>query len=240
VPTKTHWLTPDTPASGFVCRRILIPNGLDWVALVAGCLNELIYDYNFEEFGTSSIPDTVAAFNTMFDHFCFDDDPGCRLIGEIVTFAGATSPSVNFLLCDGTSYLRADYPDLFTVIGTTFGAVDSTHFNVPDLRGRIPIGVGTGTGLSTYNLGDVGGEETHVLTTAELANHGHSDSGHSHTEGTTIPTVITIGAGAPAAAAIGSPGVTGIGSANLSTTGSDSAHNNLQPYLALQQYIVAL
>lgn len=64
--------------------------------------------------------------------------------GVITPFAGAAAPS-NWLLCDGASLLRADYPRLFNVIGTSYGSVDATHFNTPDLRGRSPVGVGTGT-----------------------------------------------------------------------------------------------
>jgi len=237
---RARWLTPDTPASGFVCRRLLIPNGVDWVAIVEGAINELIYSYNFEDYGTENAADTAAAFAVMFDQMCFDIDTGCRLIGEIVTFAGIGSPSSLWLPCDGASLLRSDYPDLFTILGTTYGAADSTHFNVPDLRGRAGIGTGTGPGLTPRALGDSLGEETHVLTVSELASHSHTDVGHTHTEGSTIPTAITIGPGAPAPSAIGSPSITGSGSASLTSTGSDSAHNNMQPSLALSYWIVAL
>jgi len=235
---RDRWLTPDAVAGDFLCRRLFIPAGTDWLAIVTGALNELIYPYNFEEYGSSSPDDTAAAFRVMFDKFCFDE--GCRLIGEIVTFAGSSSPAANFLACDGASLLRADYPDLFTVIGTTYGAIDSAHFNVPDLRGRIQVGEGPGPGLTPRTLGDEFGEETHVLTVAELASHSHIDSGHSHTEGSTVPTAITIGPGAPAPSAIGAVSVTGSGSASLSSAGSDDGHNNMQPGLVLSFWIVAL
>lgn len=62
--------------------------------------------------------------------------------GALVPYAGSAAPS-GYLLCDGSSYLRDSYPDLFTAIGTTYGAADGTHFNVPDMRGRMPVGVGT-------------------------------------------------------------------------------------------------
>lgn len=237
---RSRWLTPDAPAADFICRRLLIPNGEDWLAIVTGCLNELIYAYNFEEYGTTSPDDTSAAFRVMFDHFCFDDDPGCRLIGEIVCFAGPSNPSANFLPADGASLLRSDYPDLFAVIGVTFGSVDSTHFNVPDMRGRAALGSGTGPGLSTYAIGDTVGEETHVLTVGELANHAHSDTGHAHTEGAASPTVGAAITGVPVPSAVPVVSVTGTGNANITATGSDDPHNNIQPSLALNFFIVAL
>ena len=56
-------------------------------------------------------------------------------VGTIIAFGGTTAPT-NYLKCDGASILRASYPDLLTAIGTAYGTVDATHFNVPDLRGR--------------------------------------------------------------------------------------------------------
>jgi len=234
------WLTPNSAGSGYICRPLFIPNGTDWLAIVTGALNALIYPYNFEEYGDQTPDQTAAAFSIMFDHFCFNDETGCRLIGEIVTFAGPSNPSANFLPCDGASLLRSDYPDLFAVIGVAFGAADGSHFSVPDLQGRAPIGVGSGSGLSPYSLGQVGGEETHVLTVGELASHNHSDSGHTHTEGAASPTVGAAITGVPVPSAVPVPSVTGTGFANIAANGSDDPHNNIQPYLALNYYIVAL
>jgi len=237
---RNRWLTPNAPAADFICRRLLIPDGMDWLAIVTGALNELIYAYNFEVDGTTSPEDTAAAFSVMFDHFCLDEDQECRMIGEVVTFAGPTNPNVNWLPCDGASVLRTDYPDLFTVIGTTYGSVDGTHFNVPDLRGRVIPGVGSGPGLSTYALGQVGGEETHVLTVGELASHNHSDTGHSHTESAASPSVGAAITGVPVPSAVPVPAITGTGFASITSTGSDNPHNNVQPYIALNYFIVAL
>jgi microcystin-dependent protein len=108
--------------------------------------------------------------------------------GVILPFAGATAPT-GFLLCQGQSLLRGDYAALFSVIGTTYGSADATHFNVPDLRGRIPCGLEGGSGRvpTSYNtLGAAGGEASHVLSTAEMPIHNHSvsvtivDPGHQH------------------------------------------------------------
>jgi microcystin-dependent protein len=150
--------------------------------------------------------------------------------GIIKLFGGAAAPA-GYLLCDGTSYLRATYPDLFTAIGTTFGSVDGTHFNVPDLRGRVPVGVGTGTGggssgtglpsggsaLTAVAMAGWKGEETHALSVAELP-------AHHHTFG------VRSGAGA-------TPGLydsnTNTGTSNSSDTGTGTAHNVIQPVMGV-------
>lgn len=59
--------------------------------------------------------------------------------GVILGFGGSSAPT-GFLMCDGSSYLRATYPTLFATIGVAYGSADGTHFNVPDLRGRVPVG----------------------------------------------------------------------------------------------------
>ena len=64
--------------------------------------------------------------------------------GTIKMWSGAAAPS-GYLLCDGSAVSRATYADLFAVCGTAFGAGNgTTTFNLPDLRGRVPLGAGTG------------------------------------------------------------------------------------------------
>lgn len=217
----------------------MIPDDPDFISIVTGALEELTFLWNFEQYGSLTPQQTVDLLTPMFNAFCFKQGI-CRMIGEIIPFAGSSSPTTNWLPCDGASLLRSAHPDLFAVIGTTYGSVDGSHFNVPDLQGRVPIGAGTGSGLSTYTLGQTGGEETHVLTTAELASHAHSDTGHAHTEVTAIPAVGAALAGVPIPAAVPGVGVTGVGNANISASGSNTAHNNIQPYLAINYFIVAL
>lgn len=80
-----------------------------------------------------------------------------------------------FLQCNGQAVSRTTYAALFNEIGTRYGAGDaSTTFNVPDIRGRSPIGAGTGDGLTfrDINAPEVG-EENHVLTEAENGAHRH-------------------------------------------------------------------
>ena len=70
--------------------------------------------------------------------------------GAIFPYAVSTPPK-GWLLCDGTSYLRTDYPELYVAITTTFGSADGTHFNVPDFREAALVGVGTYSPQTGYN-----------------------------------------------------------------------------------------
>jgi len=234
------WLTPDTAPGPIAARCLLIPDSPDWLAIVSGALLPLIYAYNFEQFGTATPDETAAVFAVMFDNFSFNIGV-CRVIGEIVCIAGTANPNPgNWLACDGSSLIRADYPALFTAIGTTYGSVDGTHFTLPDLQGRAIVGTGAGGGLTTRVLGDSFGEETHTLTTGESANHTHTGVGHLHAEGIAAPAVGAAIVGVPVPSAVPAVGATGSGSASLTTSGGDGAHNNIQPSLALNYCIVAL
>jgi microcystin-dependent protein len=100
-----------------------------------------------------------------------------------------TAPS-GWLLANGDAISRTTYSSLFSAIGTTYGTGNgSTTFNLPDLRGRLPMGSGTGVGLNASGTGVTSGtamtaralgawfgEETHLLTTAELASHTHANT----------------------------------------------------------------
>ena len=80
-----------------------------------------------------------------------------------------------FLFCDGESFLINEYPNLYSVIGKTFGSADDSHFNIPDLRRRVAVGAG-GFGSPILNsfLGSAGGSETHIQSLEEMPPHNHS------------------------------------------------------------------
>lgn len=115
--------------------------------------------------------------------------PSVIPVGVIEMFAGSTAPN-GWLICDGSNVSRKTYSDLFKVIGTTYGAGNSNDtFTLPDMRGRFAMGAGTGTGLNSSGTGAISGsaqtartvgqwlgEETHQLTTAELASHTHANT----------------------------------------------------------------
>lgn len=100
-----------------------------------------------------------------------------------IMMSGNGTPRTGFLLCDGSAVSRAVYANLFAAIGINFGPGDGvTTFNLPDFRGRSPMGEGTGSGLSPRVIGDIFGEELHVLSVAELATHTHLQNSHNHTQ----------------------------------------------------------
>lgn len=95
--------------------------------------------------------------------------------GIVMPFAGTTAPQ-GCLLCDGSAISRTTYAALFAVIGTTYGAGDGeTTFNIPDLSGRVVIGVS-----NTHSLGTTGGSETVTLTDDQLPAHSHVVPQHGH------------------------------------------------------------
>lgn len=75
---------------------------------------------------------------------------------------------------DGRSLSRAVYADLFSEIGTTWGSIDSGHFNLPPSGGLSTMGSGSTSGYTTRTIGQIFGEENHQLTINELASHHHS------------------------------------------------------------------
>ena len=112
--------------------------------------------------------------------------------GSIIDFAG-TSPPAGFLVCDGSSLLRSTYPDLFSVIGTTWGSVDGSHFNLPQLQRAVTMGSGgTGTAIIGNAVGNTYTSETCALTDPlQLPSHSHTPSSIVTTANYTTSNVAT-------------------------------------------------
>lgn len=106
---------------------------------------------------------------------------------------GSTLPAGGWLWQDGTEYNIADYPALDAVLGAAFRTTPG-KFRVPDRRGRVGIGAGTGTGLTARTVGQLIGAENHQLNVTEMPVHGHSttESPHSHGIGQTPHTHTSI------------------------------------------------
>lgn len=91
-------------------------------------------------------------------------------IGEIRQFAFNYAPQ-GWAFCQGQLLSIQDYSALFAIIGTTYGGNGTTNFGLPDLRGRVPVGVGEGHGLPNVNWGAIFGQYSITLTQSELPVH---------------------------------------------------------------------
>ena len=173
------------------------------------------------------------------------DDPAP--IGAIIAYGGTTAPA-GWLFCQGQAVSRTLYNELFEAIGTTYGAGDgNTTFNLPDLQGRIAVGVGNNetTGATNHTLGQKSGEETHLLNTNELPNHAHQGLYWLSPDNPAYNVTLNSGTYAYKLTWTGMGNSTTAGAGanekNLftGTTGSSQAHNNMQPYIVTNYIIKA-
>ena len=142
--------------------------------------------------------------------------------GMISQYAGTTSPN-GWMICDGSAVSRTTYSALYSAIGNSYGSGDgSTTFNLPNLKGRVPVGRDSAQ-TEFDSLGETGGAKTHTLTIAEMPSHRHDftvfgdpGSGNIAPNDSDNPPVRT--------------GYTGY-------EGGNAAHNNLQPYIVVN-YII--
>jgi microcystin-dependent protein len=98
---------------------------------------------------------------------------GQPFVGEIRMFGGNFAP-VGWAFCNGALMAIAENETLFNLIGTTYGGDGQQTFALPDLRGRLPIHMGTGGGLSTRVIGEMAGVETVTLISQQIPAHSHA------------------------------------------------------------------
>ena len=158
-------------------------------------------------------------------------------VGEIRMFAGNFAPA-GWMFCNGALLPISENDVLFQLIGTTYGGDGQQTFALPDLRSRVPLHIGTGTGLSSYTLGESGGVESVTLTNQQIPIHTHvpmgSNSGSAETPannfwgntatgkpyGVTPPNVI-------------------MNAQTIGVTGGSQPHDNMIPFLGIN-YIISL
>lgn len=163
-------------------------------------------------------------------------------IAQIMLFAGNFAPR-NWSFCDGSTISIASNTALFSLLGTTYGGNGQTTFMLPDLRGRVAIGAGSGPGRSTYALGQAAGSETITLTVNQMPAHTHlvnvptSDQAGSSDE----PAGNVLGAvSSPIYAPVPNPpGAGHYGGVTASSAGSSQPIDIRQPYLALN-YVICM
>jgi len=209
------YLTPETLPSARICRRLFIPNDIGILAAVNGALAELTESSNWESFGAVT-PDEIstAMLEMLYEYF---HSEGC-LIGAMMPYAGLEVPS-GMLPCDGATYQREDYPELYAYYVGTDLIVNDDEFITPTWPDRTVIMAG-----DSYEPFEEIGEAEHTLIEGEMPI-------HTHSEVTATPTIINGGVEAPASAAVPGAGTTG-------STGGGGAHNNMQPSIAFKWGVV--
>lgn len=159
-------------------------------------------------------------------------------LGQIALFSFNFAPH-GWALCYGQLLPVSQYQSLFTLLGTTYGGDGLTTFGLPDLRGRVPVGLAEDPELPQSTLGAKIGAETHQLQVDELPVHSHSLKASSNA-GTSYNPADNVPAANPdnILQYASNPDVTMTGS-GISETGGNQPHNNMQPFTAIN-YCIAL
>lgn len=130
-------------------------------------------------------------------------------------------------LCNGQLLPINQNQALFSLLGTTFGGDGRVNFALPDLRGRVPIHVGSG-----HTLGERGGEQAHTLSIAELPTHTHVLNGTSN-DGTALTTSGNLLAKNLNFSYHSPDSLVAMNAGTIANVGGSQAHLNMQPFLAL-------
>lgn len=135
-------------------------------------------------------------------------------------------------LCNGQLLPINQNQALFSLLGTTFGGDGRVNFALPDLRGRVPIHVGSG-----HTLGERAGEQAHTLSIAELPTHVHAMRASATNGDVGVPGAAVL---ASASGLYGpASGLTSLGPSSVTNVGGSQAHVNMQPFLTLN-FCIAL
>ena len=168
-------------------------------------------------------------------------------IGQIIMFGGNFAPR-GWALCDGQLLPISQNTALFSILGTTYGGDGRTTFGLPELRGRVPLHPGSGPGLSPRTLGQKSGTETVQLSTNQIPAHNHTATAHC----VAGPGDSNVAAGNVWSKDLGVQSATyhstdmvpadaqmKAGAVTVNNSGGSQAHNNVQPFLAVN-FIIAL
>ena len=160
-------------------------------------------------------------------------------VGEIQIFGGNFAPN-GWAFCNGAILDISQNSVLFTLIGTTYGGDGVNTFALPDLRGRVPVCLGTGPDAVTYVIGQTGGTESVTLTVQAIPSHTHAPfcntgAGNSGTPGGSF----WAGNASTALPQFAAAPDTNMNAAGVGNTGGSQPHENLMPYVAVN-FIISL
>jgi microcystin-dependent protein len=156
-------------------------------------------------------------------------------VGEIRMFAGNFAPR-GWAFCDGQLLAVSQNSALFSLLGTIYGGDGRTTFGLPDMRGRIPVHMGLGPGLTSRRIGARGGAESVTLTANDIPSHTHQLQADTDPANEHLPAGNSLGAAAAYAAV--NPALN-MAQAAIGAAGGSQSHANLQPFLCVN-FIIAL
>jgi microcystin-dependent protein len=157
-------------------------------------------------------------------------------VGEVRIFGGNWAPS-GWAFCNGQLLSIAENDTLFYLIGTTYGGDGETTFALPDLKCRIPLSYGTGSGVD-WQLGEMGGQETVTLLGAQLPVHSHPVLASSSPATSTSPAGRVWGTWADSPYSSAAPNAN-LDPGGVSHAGNFQPHENRAPALGLS-FIISL
>lgn len=158
-------------------------------------------------------------------------------VGEIMWVPYNFAPT-GWALCNGQLLPISQNTALFSLLGTTYGGDGQSTFALPNMQGRVLIKDGQGAGLSLYDLGQTGGEETHTLLESEMPMHTHQIQVDANVATQTSPSGNVLAQSATGKL-YGSAATTTMAPGALVPQGSGQPHNNMMPYTTLN-CIIAL
>jgi microcystin-dependent protein len=160
-------------------------------------------------------------------------------LGQILLVGFQFAP-VDWATCDGQTLQIAEYPQLFELIGTTYGGDGESNFQLPDLRGRAPLSQGSASGLTNYVIGQVGGVEQVALATAQIPSHNHLLAASATGNASAPSSAVVLGTPpSPTSIYASMGGTAAMAGSAVATNGGNQPHENRQPFLTVN-YIIAL
>lgn len=161
-------------------------------------------------------------------------------LGEIRIFSGNFAP-VDWAFCDGSLLSIVEYQALYSLIGTTYGGNGVNSFALPDLRGRVPIHMGAGPGLTPRTIGQTVGVEAVTLNASNVPAHSHLvlAGGTPSSNAPSTSAYLADSSGFNLYSSATTPNGQMSGSAVSSAGGAGLPHDNIMPSLCIN-YIIAL
>ncbi|MDI6401772.1 tail fiber protein [Balneolaceae bacterium ANBcel3] len=183
-------------------------------------------------------------------------------IAMIMAWAVQWAP-MGWAQCDGRMLQISQNQALFSLIATTFGGNGQTYFNLPDLRGRVPVGMGQSPGGAVFQMGQTGGAETVTLNINEMPSHQHqaqmgeisvtpvyskNNATRTSPQANDVPAIVGVLEGRDFSAqqaygnntnTIEGASLTGQASVVVDPNGGSLPHENMQPYQVIN-WVIAL